>query len=424
MKKGDICFKRRFRFKLQDDYFVIFFCLFLSSCISPIDFPIPNSEKEIFVEASFTDIPGKNKVVISYTSDLDENIEAISGASVWITSDLNETITFNEVNEGIYKTNSQIKGQAGTTYILNIELLDGTKIQSFPEMLSPPHKIDSVYGRVVTIPSEEDGYFDKGVQLFVDSKSIDGSIMNIRYDIQEYYVYRLSKSSEFIVTHDLCPNDNLPRPVCYKDSSNRSSINCYRQGIVSQIEVTTTNGLIDNIVSEYPLRFINESDDELEYEYTFKLRQFSISNRAYSYYKRLKEQNESAGSLFDRQRGNISGNLYNVENTKSIFGYFEVASVDQITRTFYQRDYNDEGFRPVPGLFSCSEEFELPSSSLVDFFFGTGVINSLFRSGNITEYGISHFFGGFGGKDKANIVSRICMDCDASGGRSIPPSFD
>jgi hypothetical protein len=196
--------------------------------------------------------------------------------------------------------------------------------------------IDSIYGRYMELPSTENETFEKGLQIFVDSHSDGNDPFSIRYEYVESY------------------ETPVPFPSKYDWSGTRKTFKvwerplplgtCYRNFNTTTTVLGTTHGLSENRIAEFPIRFIEEHEPHFAYNYIINVKQYSISSEAYAFYNTLKESNESSGSLFDKQKGTVFGNISAVESTdQPILGYFEVAGVDEKKRTFSHREFLEQG---------------------------------------------------------------------------------
>lgn len=115
---------------------VFSFLLLLSSCEKEIDLDYHQVDPIYVVEASISN--EGTSVRISHTNDMDDNssISDISGAKVTLSADDGSTTTIPYSRNGYYRAPS-LKGVAGTTYTLTVEL-DGQRFSSTSTMQRPP----------------------------------------------------------------------------------------------------------------------------------------------------------------------------------------------------------------------------------------------------------------------------------------------
>lgn len=138
----------------------------------------------------------------------------------------------------------------------------------------------------------------------------------------------------------------------------RSLERCYRLREQSRTIIETTRNLTENRVTELPVRFINESLPDLAYAYRIGVRQYTINDEAYEFFRQLRDINESSGSLSDRQLGVLTGNISGMAGARlPVLGYFEVAGASEVRRTFSAGQFRDQGIR--------TEDWVCPVDSII-----------------------------------------------------------
>jgi len=256
---------------------------------------------------------------------------------------------------GVYISEDGFKAVEGETYQLMIELADGSLVSSNEVSVTPSPPMDSIYGRQVEIPSEELNQNEIGVQLFVDGKDPTNRAKFFRYTWDATYVLLVPYSSRFVYDRD--EDTILPR----EDPVNI----CYLNDTSSQLVIATSTTNETNRLAAAPINFVTTEVDHFRIEYSIKVRQYVIGEQAFLYYKKLKEANESAGSLFDIQQGSVIGNMTYAEDAKiPVLGYFEVAGVSELRRYFKPIDIPD--FKAPRFRFDCRDDFlvESPADSV------------------------------------------------------------
>ena len=341
----------------------------LLGCVDPFEFQVTETAKVLVVESSLTNERTAHMTRLSYTFSLETSEpEPASGALVTIEDGNGNRQTLQENTSGVYQTDSSFAGVVGESYTLHIAL-DGQEFISSTQVLPVPAMIDSVYGRYFELPSTEDATNELGVQLFVDATATDNS-GNYRFEYEETYEIR------------------VPFPSFYEWSASEQSFfpreesveRCFKTQYSEQLLVASASGLSGSRLSEFPLRFINEEAPELRRRYSILVKQFSISSETFGYYRDLQENNESAGSFFDSQKGTIPGNLQRVGQPEiPVLGYFEVAGVTQSRRFFQGRDFVPQGFTISSDPSCGGEELEeVPSSNFPEYFRNNPFRNIIF----------------------------------------------
>jgi hypothetical protein len=126
----------------------VFFFLALYSCTERIEIETSQEFARLIVDGSITTDKTAHTVVLSTTSDYFSNqgIQMVSGATVTI-SDGSIVFPLRETSAGIYKTNRDVYGIAGHSYMLNIRLSEsvgGHTEYSTISKINPPVRIDSL----------------------------------------------------------------------------------------------------------------------------------------------------------------------------------------------------------------------------------------------------------------------------------------
>lgn len=311
----------------------------LGSCITPFDFQSIGLKRSLVIDASLTNETKAHFVNLSYTFEIDTSRnDPAEGASVAFIDDNGVRTALSERSPGLYTTDSSFTGVPGTSYVLEVTLADGSEYRSTPELMPEPVPIDSIYGRYLTIPTDDNNTDQTGVQIFLDAQSMDGEPKNFRYTYRESFETPVPHGSQYDWTGT---GENFRLIEREKPLST-----CYRKGESSTTIVGTTRGLSENRILEFPIRFINESSRELAYRYIIEVSQYTISNNAHEFYRYLQESNEGAGSLSDRQLGSINGNIADVSDPLTpVLGYFEVAGVTKTKRIFSYHEFLDDGIR-------------------------------------------------------------------------------
>ncbi len=311
--------------------------LLIGTCVEPYEFKVTGTQSALVVDASLTNETKAHQARLTMTFALDQTLEEpVSNARLWIEDDMGNSVEMSETSPGSYATDSSFAGIVGRSYTLNIQLADGTFYQSLEAELLEPDPIDSIYGKYLSIPSSVDETDDFGVQIFLDAHDDSSEPSHYRYEYIESFEVSVPFPSLYDwngqgVSFEVFERE-IPLGTCYRTFNSTTTI------------LSTTQGLKENRISELPIRFIDESEPHLAYNYIIGVRQYSISGEAYSFYETVRENNEFAGSFFDKQKGSVLGNL-EAQGEKSIpiLGFFEVAGVTEVKRIFNKSEFEEDG---------------------------------------------------------------------------------
>ncbi len=343
---------------------IVFFC---GSCIEPYDFEVPSTTQLLVIDASFTNELKVQEVYLSLSYGLDASEpQPVSGASVVIREEGGRVFNLVEIMAGTYQTPDPVAGTVGLQYQLEVTTENATYASGF-ETMQAPVPIESIYGRYTTKASNSDGSVANGIQFFVDTKNEQSAYSNYRYAIEEDYEVRVPYPS----LYEYAPNDQ------WYIKREESIAICYQNRPSNEIRVVTTSGLSANRIEQYALVFVEEYNSPLNYKYSLTLRQFSISDQAYQYYKLLKQNNESSGGFADKQKGFIAGNITNIEDPSApVLGYFEVAGVTERYEIYLPTQWQADGFSPVDPLNrSCNYNVEADTIPMTDINSNPALLN-------------------------------------------------
>lgn len=346
--------------------YTLIWSLLVFSCVYPYELEIFEEATALVVDATLTNETKAHLVQLTYSERLDSsNFRPVRSAAVSYLSG-GERIVLQESAPGKYVTDSSFAGVPGQTYQLEIQLSEGQHYLSTPETLLPPVEIDSIYGRFLVVPADFNATDLDGVQIFLDSHSNSPEHHNFRYEFAESYAVDVPYPSkyDFRGTRHTFEVFERERPLG----------RCYRKRQQSRTLISTTRNLNENKVSEYPIRFINEWLPDLAYDYRIGVRQYTISDDTYDFFRQLRDINESAGTLSDRQLGTLTGNIKEQTDTNMpVLGYFEVAGVSEERRTFNYKQFLDKGIQteewicPLDSIWTvCTVDYEVPVQVLFD----------------------------------------------------------
>ncbi len=296
--------------------------LLLTACIDPFEIGEDlQGTPLLVVDGKITNQAGPHQVALRYSSTTLDGFEspAISGAQVTITNQEGQEIILTEAEPGVYYSDESIRGQAGDTYQLHITLPDGKRYASQPETMPAVTAIDSLYAVVEsrTALSTLNTLVDRwGLQIYVNSGS--------NSTMPGFYRWEWEDTYQIASPLTLPPPSSLPS-TCWLSSRGLRDIN-----------IASTQRLARDVVERQPITFVSKRGFKLQVRYSILVRQYSLSRNTYTYWSRIKEQIEGAGSVFDPPPAQIAGNIYHVDDQNEIvLGYFQASSVTE--RRFFIR---------------------------------------------------------------------------------------
>jgi len=382
-------------------YFAIL--VFTNACIEPFDFTVESTENVLVVEGGITNLAKAHEIKLSYSYELGANDGAtLSDAKLTILSESGGVEILSATGEGVYVTSETYAGEVGERYKLIIETGESRYESSYEELVAAP-EIDSVYGRYVELPNEETNEVEGGIQFFVDTGDPSLNSSYYRFEWEDAYEIRVPYPSFYEVING--------EVVLRTEEVGK----CYDYDTSSSLIIGTAIGSFENQLREFPFRFISENEQKIRTRVGILTRQYAVSENAYTYYRKLRENSDATGSLFDIQAGTVVGNMTATTNQDEIvLGFFEVAGVSERRDFFIPQQYSLEGLTPPEFLYpSCDmgELFDFESAALEvlanEPFLQLG---GLFVSLDPT------------GEDMVYVLHRNCSRCDWYAD-TTPPEF-
>lgn len=285
---------------------------FVSSCLSPIDFPVEIKGGILVVAGQISTISDQNLIQLSRTANIARLPFPVSGATIQLFDDGGNVSLFEEdfQNPGTYYLKN-VTGVAGRTYFIQIDLADGGTYKSIPEKLPEAAIQESVYYNIVKKKStdgEGDVVLQDFFEIFSNSKLLPAEEPTyLKWSIEEAF---LLSPTDFPDPFGIIP------PPCYVVQ------NADPQRIVlfNGSEVTTTS--IENLL--VGSRIIDWSFLEKHY---FTIYQSSITRDAYDYWRKVNIVANQVGTIFDTPPAYIVGNIVSTTNSKEkTLGYFQATN--------------------------------------------------------------------------------------------------
>ncbi|MDF9800250.1 hypothetical protein OKW21_005513 [Catalinimonas alkaloidigena] len=312
--------------------------MLLTTCIDRIELDESLSgEPLLVVDAVITNADEPYTVKLSYTSSSLQTYEGeeLRGAEVFITDEENNRADMSEVDAGEYATDPDFFcGEVGKTYTLYIITPDGRTYASLPESMPEVPAIDSIYFELESRPYESSigTILDEwGLQFYLNTGSGDNQTGYYRWSWMETY--------EFIAP--LTTPMQLNIPVCYQSGTQTRYLN-----------IASTQGLSRDRIERQKISFVAKSGRKLQRRYSLLVKQYALTERAYTFWKNVQVQQENSGSVFAPPPSPIPGNMYNVNDDREVvLGYFQVSSVTE-QRKFVKRSEVPAGPGGSPGGFS------------------------------------------------------------------------
>jgi hypothetical protein len=307
-----------------------------------------------------------------------------SNAVVSIESDQGDNIILNETEAGIYSL-SGIQIQTNQTYHLHIATKDGKQYISNNLVMKSSPAIDSI-----TWKPQSDG-----ITIYVNSHDATNQTHYYKWTYSEVWEY----SATFFSAFKMVDGKPVVRPY------DESIYTCWNTRYDDQILITSTTQLSSDVVRNFPLVSIAKGSVKLSFRYSILVEQRALDEAAYNYWQLLEKTTENLGGLFDPLPSQVSGNIFNPDDSSEpVLGYFSAGASSQKRIFIYYQDLppNLQGYSSGT---NC-EQITFPIDSLR--YLGSFVLIGSVGQPVTTGYTAS---------------TPACADCRFMGGVNVKPDF-
>ncbi len=368
----------------------------LSGCIENFDPSSIAFTDQLVVDGFITNENNQHEVILSHTSAINnQQFIPEEGASVSISDNGGLTFPLTELTPGHYYT-PFVAGKVGSRYTLRIQTRTGRSYASREVEMKPVPSIDKIFA---VYPATQNG--EDGVQLYLNSGDGGKNTNYYHWEYDETYEIQTPYPSKFVWLGGNSITFRLQQVS-----------NCWATKPSNTVLIQKTTGFSEDRVVGFPIRFIPSDGQELVIKYSINVKQYALNEESYAYWRKLKEINENQGTLFDKQPGNVIGNIFSTTNKEEIVaGLFDASAVSTRRVFFTPKDFESKGFLPAEYLQSCVESapLEVPIEKL-------GSIMDVYQTSLIIYDATGP------GPSTILLVRKSCCDC-TSQGTNIRPYF-
>lgn len=299
--------------------------IFAVSCVDYYDAETEFMEPLLVVEGLITTEFKHHEVKLSLTTPYANaySFVAVSNARIYVKDNLHNLYHYSESEPGHYYSNEPFEGVTGNTYSLHIETAQGEKYQSGLQTIKPSISIDTLYGQMVTrqryLPDNSGELIlteIEGVEVFADVKNYNHKPPKFRFDPTVLVQYIVVLEPE---------NPDSPLDFCRLKVGIEDLINL----TVPEMESATGNTLRHEMAfipasrKYYPGLYILHTRIDRR---ALIVRQYSLNDEAFEYYRQLQDQLLSDGNLFDPIAVQLYGNIYSLSDPEEVvLGFFEAS---------------------------------------------------------------------------------------------------
>ena len=374
--------------------------LFLAGgCIEPYTPKISETTDIMVINGRITNKEGFQFVEVSRTSTVYDykGSEPVTGCTVEIEDERGKSYPFREIAEGIYRGWIEHTDLIyGNSYKLSVTTPEGMNYGSGFEELLPCPPIEEISWDTGGIQTGDAGVYSPVVQFYIST--------NTGGEYAENYLWELEETWRYIVAY--------PRLYAW-DTSGFYKIfqapddflrTCYRTQRITEFYTYSTRNITGDYIRRIPINKVTNQDDRLSCRYSLLARQYSLTDRAYDYWKALEVQAKQTGELYETQPVIVKGNIVSWENPEeTVLGLFYAASVTE-NRIFIEPDLAPEPYC-VPWGFVNTASLE----AFLEDEYPLGPPRPIYLYGDEPDY--------------LDMASQSCFDCRLKGGSLIPPWF-
>lgn len=311
--------------------FIAFMLLLTDSCIDPFYPGLTESQDLLVVNGMITDSPGEHLVEISRSSALnDPAFIPVEGCVVEVVDEQGTSVLYQEQSPGIYKADlgKEFLG-IKKAYQVHIFTPDGDEYQSDYDSLLACPPIESIYYETEFRETSNPYVSYYGLQFYADVTGDANQAANFLWKLEETFEYH-SPYVIHLIWDGFTMSPFEPIDSLYA---------CYITRPILETHTASTRNLSSNTLVNFPLAYVSSEDNRFRFRYSLLAKQHSLSDRAFQYWDRLKDQHSGQGGLYEAQPHSSDGNLCNVNNPEEVvLGFFFATQVKEkriiINRTF------------------------------------------------------------------------------------------
>lgn len=330
---------------------VLVLSLVILACVEPY-FPGETSGNPdlLVVDGFLNASSNSSRVVLSRTVPLVSEADPapVSQAIVSIEEEGGGKFTLMEGDAGVYS--GTVNVNTSRRYRLTIRSAGRDYSSSWEEVF-------------ITPPIEEIAFRpgDETLDIMVNTSDPTGKNKYFRWTFAETWEY----FSPYYSGYEILPNEDIvERTVPIS--------RCWRTDPAFRIFIASSDQLTSNVIRNFTLSRIPRTSIKISSRYSVSVRQFAISESAYTYLLNLQKTTESLGGLFDPMPGRVIGNISSSNPSEPVIGYFNAGTVDEKRIFVTPRDL-PERFVQYRGPFCeydtlmLSDRREWPSGPLLLF---------------------------------------------------------
>lgn len=337
--------------------FIVAGLLFLSACIDPFIPEIREVEDVMVINGRILDNVELQKVEVSITSPVqsNESFRTVGGCSVVVDDSAGRKYAFIEGEEGVYYCKmDSVDRLPGKKYKLTV-ITPGnrTYTSGFEEMLPCP-PIDEIPWDYEEQGTSKPNVTYQGIQFYISTNAGGDFAENFLWELEETWKYSSSYAiidqwdsihqgyyeEEFIIDSVNGIFDTILTWVRTLDTVGviwgnpehpvDTLVYCYKHNGIPQVYTYSAKNISGGSIRKVPLNYVSDRTSRLSMRYSLLVRQFSLTETAYEFWKILDGQSKQSGELYGTQPVKIPGNIFSPDNPdERVLGLFYASAVTE-----------------------------------------------------------------------------------------------
>ena len=284
-----------------------------------------------------------------------------SNANIEVRSDEGEVFVFQEIAPGTYESEDAFGARPGIGYQLFVTTMDGEDYESDVMQVPMSSSIDQIYAERITNDQGQEG-----MAIFVDASFAETGDKLLRYSFEETYKIIAPRWTpvEFEIIRENLEFTEDGSPL-YPDVTTvpraREEHICFNTDF-SAGEILVNANILEGTISERNLvRFIPRDNPIISHRYSILVYQFNVTPESFEFYERLRAFSQSESLFSQIQPGSLEGNVFDIDGTTAVIGYFDVSSqVSQRLFFNYVDFFPGEPLPPYFGDINCDRLLSPP----------------------------------------------------------------
>ena len=291
------------------------------ACIEPYLPRIDEDVDLVSVEGSIVKGEEVQTLVIAKaTSLVYPQYQLVKGCKAFVIDDQGKEFAYTENGEGKYEVRIADEDLVfNRQYKLKFTTPKGDEYESDWETLSSGAEVDTVYYQVEDMIDNLTGEDLRGVQFYIDLKAPDARSRYFRWNLEETYEYTSVAPVTYYLTGDDDTAIIFPQNIW-------EVYRCWRTAPIHKLFLASTVNLVVNEKKRIPLNYVSTETERLKIKYSLFVRQYTLTEAAYDYWLKNKNDTQESGGLYTQQPGQPISNILQINDPeKQVLGFFWVS---------------------------------------------------------------------------------------------------